>query len=69
MVGFPGESDADFRRTVEFVEQFGFSFVHVYGYTERPNTDALQLEKKIPGHVIEQRVSELIGTFVDRSSR
>ncbi|MCI8554933.1 MAG: tRNA (N(6)-L-threonylcarbamoyladenosine(37)-C(2))-methylthiotransferase MtaB [Clostridiales bacterium] len=40
MVGFPGESEEDFRRSLAFVEEIGFSKVHVFAYSRRPGTRA-----------------------------
>lgn len=47
MVGFPGESEEDFARSLAFVEEIGFSKVHVFAYSPRPGTPAA----KMPGQV------------------
>ncbi len=47
MVGFPGESEEDFARSLAFVEEIGFSKVHVFAYSSRPGTPAA----KMPGQV------------------
>jgi hypothetical protein len=38
IVGFPGEADADFRATVEFIERLPFTYLHVFSFSTRPGT-------------------------------
>jgi threonylcarbamoyladenosine tRNA methylthiotransferase MtaB len=40
MTGFPGETEAEFRETVRFVEEQPFTYLHVFTYSERPGTAA-----------------------------
>jgi threonylcarbamoyladenosine tRNA methylthiotransferase MtaB len=40
IVGFPGETDAQFRRTAEFLSELPVSYLHVFTYSERPDTPA-----------------------------
>lgn len=40
MTGFPGETEAEFRETYEFVERMPFTYLHVFTYSERPGTPA-----------------------------
>lgn len=48
IVGFPGETDADFKETVRFIEELPVSYLHVFTYSERPNTPAMDLDGKVP---------------------
>jgi threonylcarbamoyladenosine tRNA methylthiotransferase MtaB len=41
MTGFPGETDAEFAETCEFIESQPFTYLHVFTYSERPGTDAV----------------------------
>jgi len=50
IVGFPGESDEDHRATVEMIEALPFTYVHVFPYSDRDGTDALEM----PGHISPQ---------------
>ena len=50
IVGFPGESDADFRATLDVVEQVGFAQAYTFKYSPRPGTPAASM----PGQVAEQ---------------
>lgn len=47
IVGFPGETDKQFRDTVDFIENFAPIKVHVFRYSDRPGTDACGYEDKI----------------------
>ncbi|MDC1038384.1 tRNA (N(6)-L-threonylcarbamoyladenosine(37)-C(2))-methylthiotransferase MtaB [Candidatus Marinimicrobia bacterium] len=43
IVGFPGESDKDFLDTYNFLNELDISYLHVFTYSERPNTDAIKM--------------------------
>lgn len=59
IVGFPGESEEDFRATRELVEQLPFTYLHVFPYSGRPGTDAAKRPDDVPKSVKEQRSREL----------
>jgi tRNA-2-methylthio-N6-dimethylallyladenosine synthase len=48
IVGFPGETDADFEQTVRLVEQVEYDAMFIFKYSKRPNTSAVQYEDHIP---------------------
>ena len=48
IVGFPGETDEDFLETVKFLESLDISYLHVFTYSERPNTPASEMEDVVP---------------------
>lgn len=52
IVGFPGESEKHFETTYNFISDLPISYLHVFAYSERPNTDAVNLPDKVP---IEER--------------
>ena len=58
IVGFPGEGDAAFERTLDVVERARLSRVHVFPYSPRPGT-ITACEDDIPGHVKKQRGARL----------
>jgi threonylcarbamoyladenosine tRNA methylthiotransferase MtaB len=61
MVGFPGESDADFLATRDLIEETGFSRLHVFPFSPRPGTRALTMRGRVAERVRDRRSAELIG--------
>lgn len=59
IVGFPGETDADYRQTLDFVARIGFGHVHVFGYSARSGTKAAALADQVDAGVRRARVREL----------
>lgn len=59
LVGFPGESDADFAATVTFVEEIGFTKLHVFRYSPRPGTPAARRGDQVPEDVKKDRSARL----------
>ncbi len=55
IVGFQGETDEEFARSLAFVEKAGFARVHVFIYSVRPGTAAARLEGAVPDTVKEER--------------
>jgi threonylcarbamoyladenosine tRNA methylthiotransferase MtaB len=60
MVGFPGESEADFLDTVSFIEDVGFLDAHVFAYSRRKNTPAADYDGQIPEDIKRKRSDTLI---------
>lgn len=60
MTGFPGETDAEFRQTMTFVESVGFARIHVFPYSRREGTRAAAMPDQVPKAVREARAAELI---------
>ena len=48
IVGFPGETEEDFRETYRFVQELDVTYFHVFTYSERPNTPAAEMEGVVP---------------------
>lgn len=59
IVGARGESDEEFNRSYEFVESLPITRLHVFPYSERPGTKALNLEGVVPNKERHRRVGEL----------
>ena len=59
MVGFPGESDEDFLETYNFLDDLDISYLHVFTYSERKNTYAIQINETIPKPVKAERSKTL----------
>jgi tRNA-2-methylthio-N6-dimethylallyladenosine synthase len=59
IVGFPGESDADFRDTLSLVDEVGFVDSFSFKYSPRPHTQAAEFEDEVPPAVAQARLEEL----------
>lgn len=59
---FPSETEEDFRKTLELIEKTGFSYVHVFTYSERPFTKASKMPEQIPHDIRKERTKYLIET-------
>ncbi len=59
IVGFPGETDADFMETVDFLKDLDISYLHIFTYSERANTTAIKLGDPVPMSVRKQRSQQL----------
>ncbi len=55
IVGFPGESEADFNETYIFLRDLDISYLHVFTYSERPNTTALRIDAVVPNEKRHER--------------
>jgi tRNA-2-methylthio-N6-dimethylallyladenosine synthase len=60
IVGFPGETEADFQATLHVVEQARFAGAFTFQYSKRPGTPAAELDGQIPKHVVAERYQRLI---------
>ena len=60
IVGFPGETDADFAETLDLVQQVKFAKVHMFPYSPRKRTRAALYPNKVPQDVIRRRKQELL---------
>jgi threonylcarbamoyladenosine tRNA methylthiotransferase MtaB len=59
IVGFPGETDAEFRATFEFIERLPFTYLHVFSFSTRPGTAAATLGDAVPLQTIRERARAL----------
>lgn len=60
IVGFPGETEADFEQTKEVLREICFAKVHMFPYSERPRTRAALFTDKLPQETISKRKAELL---------
>ena len=61
IVGFPGESDQHFLDTYSFLVDLPVSYLHVFSYSERPNTPAASMQNQVPKTVKQKRSKMLRG--------
>jgi threonylcarbamoyladenosine tRNA methylthiotransferase MtaB len=59
IVGFPGETDAEFGETFGFIERLPFTYLHVFSFSERPGTRAASLGQRVPAQTIRERARAL----------
>jgi threonylcarbamoyladenosine tRNA methylthiotransferase MtaB len=55
IVGFPGESEADFQETLRVARAVGFAKIHVFSYSPRAGTPAAELEDRVPPPIVQER--------------
>ncbi len=60
MVGFPGETEDDFKESLKIIKEVKFLKVHVFPYSPRPGTLAAKFDNQIPSSVKSQRVRKAI---------
>ena len=59
IVGFPGESDADFEDTMSLVREVGYAQAYSFKYSPRPGTPAADMADQIPVEVMDERLQRL----------
>ncbi len=68
MVGFPGETGADFEENRQFIEQLPFTYLHVFTYSERPGTPAAKSPVMVPMPIRKER-NRVLRELGDRKNR
>lgn len=68
IVGFPGETDEDFLDTYHFLKELPVSYLHVFTYSERPNTDAEEMDEVVPMKVRNER-SKMLRSLSEKKKR
>ena len=69
MVGFPGESDQDFRDTMDIMEQADFASAFMFVYSRREGTPAAAMPDQIPEEVSKARIMEMVAAQNARTAR
>ncbi|PKL51627.1 MAG: tRNA (N(6)-L-threonylcarbamoyladenosine(37)-C(2))-methylthiotransferase MtaB [Nitrospira bacterium HGW-Nitrospira-1] len=60
IVGFPGEEDEEFMDTYNFLKSFPFSYLHIFPFSVRPDTEAGKMKDRVHSHVIKNRLDILM---------
>jgi tRNA-2-methylthio-N6-dimethylallyladenosine synthase len=60
IIGYPGESDRDFRETLTMVKELEFDFLFAFKYSPRAGTEAERVTDSVPREVKEQRLEEIL---------
>ena len=66
IVGFPGETEELFLETYNFLNGLDISYLHVFTYSERPNTEAFNMKQIVPRNVRNKRSKMLRGLSVKK---
>lgn len=66
IVGFPGETDELFIETYHFLNELNISYLHVFTYSERPNTEAVEMDGIVPQNIRNKRSKMLRGLSVKK---
>ncbi|WP_272148767.1 tRNA (N(6)-L-threonylcarbamoyladenosine(37)-C(2))-methylthiotransferase MtaB [Tenacibaculum aiptasiae] len=66
IVGFPGETDELFLETYNYLSEMDISYLHVFTYSERPNTEAVEMDGVVPKNVRAKRSKMLRGLSVKK---
>ncbi|PKP14163.1 MAG: tRNA (N(6)-L-threonylcarbamoyladenosine(37)-C(2))-methylthiotransferase MtaB [Bacteroidetes bacterium HGW-Bacteroidetes-3] len=66
IIGFPGETDELFLETYNYLNELNISYLHVFTYSERPNTEALEMEGVVPKNIRNKRSKMLRGLSVKK---
>ena len=69
IVGFPGETDADFRATYDLCERIGFADLHVFPYSVRPGTSAAYFSDQIEAPAKSERMHALLNLGMSMASQ
>lgn len=67
IAGFPGETEAEFQETLDFVREIGFAGGHVFTYSVRPGTPAARMKNHLPAEVKKARSAQLRALFGELS--
>ena len=68
IVGFPGETDLDFQQTYNFLLNLDISYLHVFSYSERDNTEASNMLNPVPKNIRYQR-SKMLRSLSEKKRR
>ena len=69
MVGFPGETDAEFRETYDFIDNLPFAYLHLFPFSARPGTPGWELHRQFPvgGEAVQERMALLRGLIARKT--
>ncbi len=68
LLGFPGETDEDYRATLELVERAGFAQLYVFAYSPRPGTVSAAWEDDVPREVKRARVNAVLQLQAEKTA-
>ncbi len=69
IIGFPGESDADFEETLQIVRDVDYAMAYSFKYSPRPGTPAADMDEQIPVEVMDERLQRLQALLNEQQAR
>ncbi len=69
MVGFPGETEAEFEESYRFCQKIGFARIHVFSYSPRSGTEAAQLPHQVGDKVKKERSQKILALAEDSAQK
>src|SRR5690625_5631281 len=60
IVGFPGETEEEFKETYDFIKEVGYSELHVFPFSRRTGTPAARMKNQVEEEVKNKRVQQMI---------
>ena len=67
IVGFPGETDADFEDTLKIVAAVNYAQAYSFKYSPRPGTPAAEMDGQVPAEVMDERLQRLQAQIAEQS--
>ena len=64
VVGFPGETEEDFRQTFEVLDRHRFAYYGIWEYSDRPNTEAPTMPNKVDAQTIKERTEAILTLII-----
>ena len=64
IVGFPGETDADFEDSLATIKKANFSHIHTFRYSPRPGTEAAKMKETVPEEIKKERSQRVINLYM-----
>lgn len=68
IVGFPGETEEDFLETYRFIQELDISYLHIFTYSERANTPAVEMDGAVPMQERKRR-NKMLGILSEKKKR
>jgi threonylcarbamoyladenosine tRNA methylthiotransferase MtaB len=65
IVGFPGETDGEFKETLDFCREMRFARIHVFPFSSRPATEAAVMPDQRPAGIVKERVGRMLSLAQD----
>jgi len=69
IAGFPGETEADFAATAQYLAASPLTHLHVFPYSDRPGTEATRMSGKVPAAIVRERGAQLRRTGAELAAR